>query len=387
MGREGFTSPSRDNRRANQEEAESLPKTFATIQGSGRGDNVLRSTTPISHLSLRPTEELKLPERAPSLVTVEAAFFDLDKTVIAKPSIAAFGRPFYREGMIDRWLLLRALWGRMVFSLFGADEERLRRIRESALRVTKGWPREKVMRIVQDTLHEVIDPIVYSEALELIEEHKKAGRRVFLVSASPEEIVAPLARYLGVDEVIATKARVDEEGRYSGEVEFYAAGAAKAEAVRAAARRLGIDLARSWAYSDSFTDLPMLRAVGHPVAVNPDRPLAKWARRNRWPIRTFRNPVPLREKVPLPSRRLAGAFVVVVAGASLYHLWQTRRPGLRSTIAGRAGSRAGGTGAAALRIRTISAVRLRRPPESSSPRSRRRQQSTRERTVSSRMRH
>ena len=93
-------------------------------------------------------------------------------------------------------------------------------MRESALRLTRGWDQARIRAIVRETLVEVIEPIIFDEALDLIREHQAAGRRVFIVSASPEEIVAPLAQFLGVDEAIATRAELDEEGRYTGDVEF-----------------------------------------------------------------------------------------------------------------------------------------------------------------------
>lgn len=247
------------------------------------------------------------------LAPVEAAFFDLDKTVIAKASMVAFGRPLLEAGMISRLLLARALWSQLVFHTLGADEERMRKFRESALRVTKGWDQARVSALVRDSLADVIEPIVYDEALDLIREHRAAGRRVFIVSASPEEIVAPLGVYLGVDDVIASRARLDQEGRYTGEVEFYSYGPYKAEAMRRIAEREGIDLERSFAYSDSITDLPMLEAVGNPVVVNPDRELARIARERGWEIQQFRIGVPLRERVPMPPPRTT----VTIAGATL----------------------------------------------------------------------
>jgi HAD superfamily hydrolase (TIGR01490 family) len=254
---------------------------------------------------------------------VEAAFFDLDKTVIAKASMVAFGRPLYRAGMISRWLVLRALWGQLLFQTFGADEERMRKVRESALRVTRGWEQAKINAIVRDTLIDVIEPIVYDEALDLIRYHQSHGRRVFIISASPEEIVTPLARYLEVDEAIATRAMLDDDGRYTGEVEFYAYGPYKADAIREIAELEGIDLDESYAYSDSATDVPMLEMVGHPVAVNPDRELARVARQRDWEIRQFEHGVPLRERVALPPPGKAAAVggAVVVTGAAAGVAW------------------------------------------------------------------
>src|SRR3954470_24317017 len=248
---------------------------------------------------------------------MEAAFFDLDKTVIAKASMVAFGRPLYNAGMISRWLVARAIWSQFVFQRVGADEEQMRKFRESALRITRGWDQARISAIVRDTLTEVIDPIVYDEALELIREHQAAGRRVYLISASPEEIVTPLALYLGVDEAIASRAKLDEHGRYTGEVEFYSYGPYKAEAMREADAAHDIDLAASYAYSDSATDLPMLEAVGHPVAVNPDRELARAARTRGWEIRQFTRPVRWRDRVPVPPPGPTAAVGGVLAAAGV----------------------------------------------------------------------
>ena len=250
---------------------------------------------------------------------MEAAFFDLDKTVIAKASMVAFGGTFRRAGFINRRLLLRAAWSGLIFHHFGADDARMHRFRESALRITKGWDQARISAVVHETLTEVIGPIVYDEAIGEMDRHRAEGRRIYLVSASPSEIVEPLGAYLGVDESIASRARVDAGGRYTGEVELYAYGPFKAEVVREVAERDGIDLSRSWAYSDSVTDLPLLQAVGHPVAVNPDRALAREARSRGWEVRTFRHGVPLRERVPVrrpgPVVLLATVVAAATAGA------------------------------------------------------------------------
>src|SRR5262245_9277843 len=124
---------------------------------------------------------------------MEAAFFDLDKTVIARASMVAFGKPLYRAGLLNRWLLLRALYGQLVDLYTGADEERMARMRTKVLALTAGWDQARIRDVVAETLEEVIDPIVFDEAVDLIREHQAAGRRVFIISASPEEIVIPLA--------------------------------------------------------------------------------------------------------------------------------------------------------------------------------------------------
>ncbi|MCU1374326.1 MAG: HAD-superfamily subfamily hydrolase [Actinomycetia bacterium] len=259
---------------------------------------------------------------------MEAAFFDLDKTVIAKASTVAFGRPLYREGLLSRWLLLRALYAQLVYLYLGADDARLARMRNAALALTKGWHQETVRRVVRETLEEVVDPIVFEEALELIRQHQDAGRLVLIVSAAPEEIVRPLADYLGADGAIATRARLDADGRYSGELERYCYGPAKADAIMAVAAERDIDLATSYAYSDSVTDVPMLEAVGHPVAVNPDRALLRIARANEWEVRRFVKPVRLRDRVPMPNAATAaagGGMTLAAVVAAVVVWWYLHR--------------------------------------------------------------
>ena len=251
---------------------------------------------------------------------MEAAFFDLDKTVIARASMAAFGHTFYRGGLISRRTVLRALVSQLVYLHLGASEQKLARIRESVLSMTRGWDQAQVSELVREALDEVVEPIIYAEAIELIDQHRDAGRRTYIVSASPEEIVKPLAEYLGVDGAIASRAVVDLDGRYTGEMAFYAYGLFKADAIRSLTVFEGIDLAGSYAYSDSYTDVPMLEIVGHPVAVNPDRVLARLARERGWEIRQFTRPVRLRDRVPVPNLPAAAAVTgaaLAVSGAAM----------------------------------------------------------------------
>jgi phosphoserine phosphatase len=178
---------------------------------------------------------------------------------------------------------------------------------------------------VRDALDEVIEPIVYEEALVLLRQHRAEGRRVFLVSASPIEVVAPLALYLQVDDAIATRAKIDDQGRYTGELEFSSHGANKVLAMAELAERYDLDLAASWAYSDSVTDLPMLEAVGHPVAVNPDRALRRVAEERDWEVRDFTLAVPLRGRTPGPAQAAAGGVAVVVAAGLTWWLLNRSR--------------------------------------------------------------
>lgn len=259
---------------------------------------------------------------------VEAAFFDLDKTVIARASIAAFGHTFYRGGLISRTTVVRALASQLVYLHLGASEQKLARIRESVLALTRGWDQREVARLVREALDEVVEPIIYAEAIELIEKHHAAGRKTYIVSASPEEIVQPLAEYLEVDGTIASRAVVDLDGRYTGEMAFYAYGPYKAESMRDLAVVEGIDLSESYAYSDSYTDVRMLEAVGHPVAVNPDRVLARLARDRGWEVVQFVRPVRLRDRVPVPNlpttAAVTGVAVAAASAATLAWRWGRR---------------------------------------------------------------
>jgi len=266
---------------------------------------------------------------------MEAAFFDLDKTVIAKASVVAFGTPLYKEGLISRRTVLRGLWGQLVYLHLGADEEKIARMRSSVLALTKGWDQARVRAIVEEALEAVVDPIIYSEALELMAHHRAAGRLIVIVSASPEEIVLPLARYLDVDEAIASRASIDAEGAYTGEMEFDAFGPAKVVAMRRLAMRHHLDLAASYAYSDSATDLPMLEAVGHPVVVNADRELARVAAERSWETLAFSRPVPLRPRATRVAPVAAGGAALAAAGGAAWWWWSRRQP-LQSTLSLRA---------------------------------------------------
>jgi HAD superfamily hydrolase (TIGR01490 family) len=245
---------------------------------------------------------------------VALAFFDLDKTVIAKAAMVAFGGELRRRGLVNRRTMVRAVSQHLIFLYLGADEERMAKMRQATLEVTKGWDRNEVSEVVRETLLETVEPIIYAEALDLMEEHRERGDQIYLVSASPEEIVQPLAALLGADGAIASRAEVDEKGCYTGHMAFYNAGEAKVGAIRAIAEREGLHLADAFAYSDSITDLPLLLAVGHPVAVNPDRALAREAKERGWESRSFTNPVRLRDRVtartPLVTSSLVLAGIV-----------------------------------------------------------------------------
>ena len=252
-----------------------------------------------------------------------AAFFDLDKTIIAKSSALAFGRPFRAGGLINRRVALKAAYAQLVFLVSGADEDQMNRMRDHITEMCTGWDVRQVREIVAETLFEIVDPLIYAEAAELIEEHKALGREVVIVSSSGEEVVGPIGELVGADRVIATR-MVVEDGRYTGQVEYYAYGPMKAAAMREIATAAGYDLAECYAYSDSITDLPMLEAVGHPTAVNPDRALRRAATERAWPVLVFNRPVSLRSRLAnlrgqrRPAMGTAMGVGAAVAGIAWY---------------------------------------------------------------------
>jgi HAD superfamily hydrolase (TIGR01490 family) len=257
-----------------------------------------------------------------------AAFFDLDKTIIAKSSTLAFSRSFYQGGLINRRAVLRSAYAQFVYLVGGADHDQMERMREYLSGLVAGWDVQVVKDIVAETLHTIVDPIVYDEAVTLIEEHHLAGRDVVIVSSSGAEVVEPIGEMLGADKVIATRMVIGDDGKFTGEIDFYAYAENKAKGIRELAAEYDYDLSRSYAYTDSATDLPMLEAVGHPYAVNPDRTLRKTAAENGWPALVFSKPVALRQRMSLrdaPKPAIAAAALSAGAAAAGLAWYAVRR--------------------------------------------------------------
>jgi HAD superfamily hydrolase (TIGR01490 family) len=262
--------------------------------------------------------------------TRTAAFFDLDKTVIAKSSTLAFSKPFFDQGLLNRRAVLKSSYAQFLFLLSGADHDQMDRMRTHLTNMCTGWDVEQIKSVVGETLHDIVDPLVFAEAAELIADHKLCGRDVVVVSASGEEIVAPIARAIGATHAMATR-MVVSDGKYTGEVAFYCFGEGKVQAIRELAAREGYPLEHCYAYSDSITDLPMLEAVGHPTVVNPDRALRKEAAAQGWPALTFTRPVSLRDRIPAPSGAAVATTAAVgvsalAAGAVTYSLLRRLAP-------------------------------------------------------------
>lgn len=216
-----------------------------------------------------------------------AGFFDLDRTLLRRSSALALAGSFRERGLISRTQMLKAAWWQLLFVARGASHEAVQRAAEDGLRVLDGYTPAELQELVAEAMEPVLRPLVYAEPLRLVEQHHARGERVYIVSATLQEIVDAIAGDLGFDGAMGTICEV-RDGHYTGQPLRSLHAGAKAEVVREVARREGLDLAECTAYSDSHTDLPFLEAVGHPVAVNPDRALRRIASERSWPVLEFR---------------------------------------------------------------------------------------------------
>jgi HAD superfamily hydrolase (TIGR01490 family) len=215
-----------------------------------------------------------------------AAFFDLDKTLMEGSSAFQFGRAAYKRGMMSRRQLGRDVWANVKFRLQGSSDEAIDELRDRIFESIAGQRVVDLARLTPEVLAGVL-PRLYQQMLHVAWEHQDAGRPVFIVTAASQEMAEMLAHVLHFDGGIGSRSEV-RDGIYTGRPAgpfTYREG--KAEAIRQVAAERGIDLAESYAYSDSESDLPMMRAVGHPVAVNPDAALQKVAREEGWQVMRF----------------------------------------------------------------------------------------------------
>lgn len=261
--------------------------------------------------------------------TAIAAFFDLDKTILAKSSSFVFAKPFYKEGLIGRADVMRSAYAQFMFLTSGADHDQMESMRKYMSELIAGWDVAKVQTIVSETLDTIVDPLVYQEAVDLIAMHKEQGHHIIVISSSGTDVVEPIAARLGADIAIGTQVEI-VDGQYTGEITFYAYGEGKAEAMHSLSQEHGYNLNECFAYSDSHTDIPMLKAVGNPSAVNPDNELRELAKENNWPILDFAKPVSMRAKTEQRRAVAAGAGVAIGAVALGITWYAKRRSGLRA---------------------------------------------------------
>ena len=245
-----------------------------------------------------------------------AAFFDLDKTLMQGSSAFQFARAAYRNGLLSRRRLVADAWANTRFRLRGATDQDSLALRQ---RIATGLSGRRVLdlqRLGPGVLAGVL-PRVYPRMLAVAHEHQDAGRRVYITTAASQELAEILARVLSFDGAIGSELSEVVDGVYTGRVTgLFAYHTGKADAIRELAAREGIDLDQCYAYTDSVSDLPMLEAVGHPVAVNPDRALAAIARERGWELmRLDRLGRRLRTGAALAGAAAAGALAsVAVAG-------------------------------------------------------------------------
>ncbi|HEX4837721.1 MAG TPA: HAD-IB family hydrolase [Solirubrobacteraceae bacterium] len=212
-----------------------------------------------------------------------AAFFDLDRTLMAGSSGVYFARAAFESGMITRGRLLRDVYENLRFRLRGSTDERADAVRGRVGELIAGVPVRELERLAPRVLAGVL-PRLYPQMLQRAYDHQEAGRRVYIVTAALQEMADLLARVLVFDGGVGSRLEV-REGRYTGRAAApfnYREG--KVVSLRELAERERLDLSTSYAYSDSESDLPMLRAVGHPVVVNPDQKLTRIARSEGWEI-------------------------------------------------------------------------------------------------------
>jgi HAD superfamily hydrolase (TIGR01490 family) len=245
-----------------------------------------------------------------------AAFFDLDRTLLRRSSALALAGSFRDHGVIGRGQLAKAAAWQLLFAARGAGAETVRKAAEDGLMVLKGFRVDDLRTLVAGAMEPVLKPLVYSDPLELVSRHRERGEPVYIVSATLQEIVDELARELGFDGAVGSTCEI-VDGVYTGRSLRACHGEGKAAAIR----ELDFDLAESTAYSDSHTDLPFLEAVGHPVAVNPDRELRRIAAERGWPVLEFTE-LAYPPDVGRLHPALLGIPLVLGAGAAF---WAARR--------------------------------------------------------------
>ena len=222
--------------------------------------------------------------RSPSCV---GAFFDVDKTILAENSATLYLKALYERGEVDLFTVLTNLGSYLQYKFNLLDIERFTR---RTLELFKGRSEHSLEREAEQWFDRYVLATVYPEAVELIEAHKKQDHVVALVSGATKFVIHPLARFLGVDHVLYTRMET-ADGYFTGRpVQPICFGEGKIYWLQQLIEREDIDLARSYFYTDSQSDLPLLDLVGHPVAVNPDPLLYRSARRRHWPVRYFDPP-------------------------------------------------------------------------------------------------
>lgn len=222
---------------------------------------------------------------APEPLGRGAAFFDLDRTLIRRSSMLALAPTLRRNGLIGWRSLARASVWHAVYLIRGVSSRELSHVAEQTFELMQGWPVDEFRALIAEEI-EPLAALAFPDAIARMRAHQARDEPAIVVSASLVDLVEPLAERLGLDGAIASRAEI-HDGRYTGRVETFLHGAAKADAVRRYAAACGFELAASSAYTDSRSDIELLQVVGRPYAVNPDRALRKAAIAHAWPVLRF----------------------------------------------------------------------------------------------------
>jgi HAD superfamily hydrolase (TIGR01490 family) len=216
-----------------------------------------------------------------------AAFFDLDRTLMQGSSAFQFGRAAFRAGLMSRRQLLADAWANIMFRLRGSSDENTHALRNRISASLEGTRVLDLERLGPNVLAGVL-PRIYPQVLKIAHDHQDEGRKVYITTAASQELAGILAQVLVFDGGIGSEFSEAVDGVYTGRpMGLFIYGEGKARAIEELARREGFELEHCYAYSDSASDLPMLRLVGHPVAVNPDRELLRTAREEGWGVLRF----------------------------------------------------------------------------------------------------
>jgi HAD superfamily hydrolase (TIGR01490 family) len=217
-----------------------------------------------------------------------AAFFDVDNTILRGSSSFLFGKSAFERKFFSRKDFWRFAWHQFLFIWKGENNTKLSALKDRALALVEGQLVSDLQILVDEVYDKHIKLKLWPETVRLAKDHIKQGREVWLVTAAPQELGDVIAHELGLTGAIGTKVE-RKNGILTGKlVGKPIHGPQKRKAILALAKERNLSLKRSYAYSDSQNDLPMLTAVGHPVAVNPDKILTRYAKAADWPIYDFK---------------------------------------------------------------------------------------------------
>jgi putative phosphoserine phosphatase/1-acylglycerol-3-phosphate O-acyltransferase len=215
------------------------------------------------------------------------AFFDMDKTIISENSGSIYMKYRYERGEIDGWDLVKGIGAYLQYKLGVLD---ILTWTKAMMAEFKGRSEESLVAVADRLFEEMILPSVYPEARRHVEWHHAQGHEVCIVSGAARFLAEPLARHLGVKHLVYTRLEV-EDGRFTGRViEPICFGEGKVYWLQQFIEDEGIELSKSYFYTDSITDMPLLDLVGHPMVVNPDPILYRMAVRRHWSVRFFDAP-------------------------------------------------------------------------------------------------